>query len=761
MQGASQPTPRARGRGVGSEGDWRSVSLGDLVRRDVATGLGAIALWSRPDIFDAAATKPVVLTIGGSFSPLEDLKNLPDVLGILADACLMRFPGSGAPPLATFAISDVARAIGELLEGAFPGRPVVLLGISIGGAVALGVRAPNVARVIAVDPPLRTGKLWPILEPIRQILRTTDDPSVRDMAFETFGVGEHELVERDYFPVLDGLRAPADIVLGEQPLEPERPTQRLPSLVGVADRRRLAQHPRIRLHIARGAGHNVVGQAPRVVQDIILEACRRASAVQPFDPAEVDEPLLEATPLTARRLLFWGEHGEAFRSAFWPLNPNAEVVALAGDDPDPLALAGGEFDAVVAATAPGPHLLTGLAAVLRPGGHLIARWAESPQELAARLAPHGLKLREPVDDAGAGMIRAQKCGEGEVPRPALHLETVAFSRLLMDIRTRLPTRGLRSDPELQVAYRTPHRDLPSLPRDLPKIAIFQRPAELDPEAWRPLMADAIAGGWIVVLEYDDHPQLVAETRDRAFSEADMLRFGFAHAVQTSTPPLVEAFRPYNPEVAMFANSAFDLAPFPEGERPRRVFYGAVTRGAYAVAVARALGPAIAAYPDTEFVVIGDREVFEALPTQAKRYHDYMSFEGYLRLMGECAISLSPLAPMPLRDTKSDAKFVDGARSGALTIASPTLHGRTIEHGVNGLLAPQVEDWAPLLSQALGDQDLRRRLARRAWEDVRRERMFADQIALRRDWYRDLWSRREALDAALMQRLPGLRELVSG
>jgi pimeloyl-ACP methyl ester carboxylesterase len=737
------------------------VSLGDLDRRDVATRFGEIALWSRPEIFAAASTRPVALAIGGTFSPLESLKNLPDVLGILADACLMRFPGSGARPLASFAISDIALAVGELVETTFPGRPVVLLGTSIGGVVALAVRAPNVARVIALDPPLATGKLWPIVEPLRQILRKTPDPAIRHMVSETFGVSEHEVADRDYLRFLDDLRAPADVVLGETALEPERPAARFPSLVGAAERRRLAQNPRIRLHIAPGAGHNLIGQAPRVVQEIVLEACRRASAAQPFDPAEVDEPLLEATPLTARRVLFWGEHGEAFRAAFWPPNPNAEVTVLAGDDPDLSTVPPGAFDAVVAAAAPGPHLLARLAAVLRPRGHLIARWAETPEALAAQLAPHCLKLRDPVDDGGTGVIRAQRCDPGETSEPALHLRTVAFSSLLMDIRTRLPARGLRSDPELQVVYGTPPLELPPLPPETPRVVVMQRPAELRPEGWRPFLAGAIKDGWIVVLEYDDHPQLIGELRDKSFSEADMVRFGFAHAVQTSTAPLVDAFRPYNPEVVMFANAAFELAPFPQGERPRRVFYGGVIRGEYAVSVARSLGPAIAEHPDTEFVVIGDRAVFEALPTRVKRYYDYMSFEGYLRLMGECAISLSPLAPLPLRDTKSDAKFIDGARSGALTIASPTVYGRVIEHGVNGLLAPQVEDWAPLLSRALGDQRLRSRLARRAWDDVRKERMFADQIALRRDWYRDLWSRREALNAALMQRAPGLRELVSG
>ncbi|HEV7385056.1 MAG TPA: alpha/beta fold hydrolase [Phenylobacterium sp.] len=742
------------------EGGWRFVSFGDLVRRDVTTRFGVIALWSRPDIFGASA-KPVVLVIGGSFSPAEDLKTLPDAVGILADTCIMRLPGAGAPPLTSLAIADVALAVGELVESIFPRRPVVLLGVSIGAVVALGVRAANIARVVAIEPPLVTGGLWPIVAPLREALGKTHDRLVHDMAFQTFGVAAQEVETRNYLAVLRGLCAPADVVLGETPLEPERPVGRFPSLVGAAERRELARNPRIRLHVAPGAGHNVIAQAPRFVLAIVLEASRRASAATPFDPAELDEPLLESTPLTARRVLYWGAYGETFRAAFRLPNPNAEVTLLGESDLDPAPFADEGFDAVVAAAPPPPELLARLAAVLRPGGHLIARWAEDTEALGVQLSPHGLQLREPVDDAGTGVIRAQKCDRGETPAAALHLKTVVFAALLMDIRTRLPARGLKSDPELQVAYETPPADLPPLARDTPKVLVMQRRAERNPDGWRPLLANAIRKGWIVVMEYDDHPRLVAEIKGTSASEADMLRFGFAHAVQTTTLPLVEAFRPYNPEVVMFPNSAFDLAPFPEGERPRRVVYGGVLRGDYPVSVARSLAPAIADHPDTEFVVIGDRAVFDALPTRRKQYHGYMSFEGYLRLMSECAISLSPIAPLPLRETKSDAKFIDGSRSGALTIASPTIYGRVIEHGVNGLLAPEIEDWAPLLSQALGDQALRSRLARKAWEYVRDERMFAGQIALRRDWYRDLWARREALNEAVMRRMPGLREMVAG
>ena len=70
------------------------------------------------------------------------------------------------------------------------------------------------------------------------------------------------------------------------------------------------------------------------------------------------------------------------------------------------------------------------------------------------------------------------------------------------------------------------------------------------------------------------------------------------------------------------------------------------------------------------------------------------------------------------------------------------------------------DWAPLLSRALGDEDGRRAMAKRAWDYVRNGRMFADQDPIRRGWYQSLWDRRAELEAGLMARLPGLAQAVA-
>jgi hypothetical protein len=448
-------------------------------------------------------------------------------------------------------------------------------------------------------------------------------------------------------------------------------------------------------------------------------------------------------------VVYAGEGGEAFRAfraAAQARNPQADVE-LAGEGGRERA------EAVALAACPDASELAELAARLAPEGRLVMRWtrAATPADSGAWLATAGLAAPEMIEP---GIVRLRRA---DAPAPRrLHLHTVAFAPLLMDIRARLPAQGLQAAPELAVAYQTDLLTLPRLPRETPKVLVLQRPAEVDAEAWRGLLAPLIADDWVTVMEYDDHPAVVAELRGGHTAEARMRRMGFVHAVQTTTPPLAEAFRAVNPEVALFPNAVFDLPPFPQAPRPRRVFYGGVVRGGFPVAVAAALAPLAQEFPDLEFVVVGDEAVFEALPGR-KSYHPYLGYEAYLTLMASCAVSLSPLEARPLMETKSDAKYLDAARAGVVTIASPAAYDRTIVHGVNGFLAPRLEDWPRLLGQVLREPAAARRMARTAWEDVRDRRMFAHQVQARTDWYFSLWMRRAALTQALMDRLPGLRD----
>jgi hypothetical protein len=466
-------------------------------------------------------------------------------------------------------------------------------------------------------------------------------------------------------------------------------------------------------------------------------------------PLDMAARLAAAAPLTARRIGYAGSAIERFADACRRSNPDGEV--------------GSEDSAVdtlaVLATEEDTPELAPLLATLAPGGKVVALapLGEVGVRLQTALIGQGLQLVSPdaqLTPLGMRLIRAVKAAEVTVTR----IDYVAYASHLMDVRTRLPTDGLRTELDLDLdLHAPPFMQVPGVPR----ILILQRAPSAPPAAWQTVAARAIHAGQVIVAEFDDHPDLTSLIRrDRHTTDDEWEQFRVAHAVQTSTEPLLPVFRAHNPEVRVFENCVFDLPPFPETKPSPRVFYGAIGRGPFAVEVAKALGPTIEAFPSVEFHVVGDREVFEALPTARKQFDPLLPYARYLAAMADCSISMSPIAAGAMVETKSDAKYLDAARSGVLTIGSSVLYGRVIQHGENGLLAGSVDEWPGLLALALGDEAARQRMARAAWEHVRRNRMFSQQAGARRDWYRDLLLRREALNWAILERSPGVREALA-
>jgi hypothetical protein len=720
-----------------------------LERREVFTALGATSFYGLPE--PPGATRPVLVVIASSFMTIRSLNKLPELLADLCHVALAEVPlvGPGAGPRVQ--VQRLAEHLGFAVHDAFRGRRVVLAGFGDAALVVLRASAPEILRRVAVEPPLRSDKLWPLRARVREKVQTVRAPGMTSFLEAVYGASGDAPEPLDHRSALAWRPTPVDVVVGERPLMPERPLETAPSLVDEEERDWLRGLGNVKLRIAPGAGHAVEREAGGFLLGVLREAVGFAAGLRRA-PADVVGGIAAAAPRTAKRVLYLGPQAAAFERAYRAYNPQALFAAgpdadgfdlLVAQDP---AIDGSDLSRALAALAPGGVLLVATA--------LGAAWKAAADLVAAAGLEH-----LPVDPIngplGVAIVRGRKApAAARAP-----VEIMPYAPVLMDIRTRLPAEALSRDPDLEVAYFTP----PARPNPEaePRVVVMQRPAEWTPERWRAAAAQAILSRQVLVLEFDDHPELIAEIiTGKDMKAGGWERFRVAHAIQTTTEPLVEVFRSLNSEVMLAPNAVFDLPPFPTAPRSRRVFYGGVLRGEFAVAVARSLGPAIAAFPDAEFHVMGDRAFFDALPTARKQYTDYAPYARYLEMMAACSISLSPLETRRFIETKSDAKYLDAARSGVLTIASPIVYGRVIRSGENGLIAPGIEDWSLKLAEVLGDPAGAERMARAAWEDVRTRRMFAHQIPARRAWYRDLLARREDLDRAVLERSPGVAEIVA-
>jgi len=238
-----------------------------MERRAFDTSLGDIWLRGRPAAFDG--DQPLVLAIAGAFGHADALNPLADAVAD-ADVLLAHLPGNHCPGLREPTVEGFASAFDEVVGQL--GRPTIVLGVSAGALVALAMRSPRLAGIVAADPPLRTANLWPIIPAFRR--HAASDPDVAAFVLNVFGIGPAEVTGRDYTPLLDDPAAPTICLVGDDRLEPERTCDSMPSLVDAVALEALRRHPGIALRLVPGVGHEISRLAGRHMLTAIRELLR-------------------------------------------------------------------------------------------------------------------------------------------------------------------------------------------------------------------------------------------------------------------------------------------------------------------------------------------------------------------------------------------------------------------------------------------------------------------------------------------------------
>jgi len=226
--------------------------------RTFETPYGPVVLVGLASAFEG--TRPLLVTIAGAFAIARGpLFQLAPLIGD-CDVVSGHLPGNHCPTLISASVGVYASAYSQVIAQVFADRTVIGCGASIGGLVALGLRAPQVRNLLVIEPPLVMSKIWPLWPTLRSKL-AAGDPAVRDFVVNVFGVTETAVAERRYDGLLDALRKPTHVLVGDRPLFPRRDMVKLPSLVDEPEQALMAAHPMIRLSVAPDAGHNVLQES--------------------------------------------------------------------------------------------------------------------------------------------------------------------------------------------------------------------------------------------------------------------------------------------------------------------------------------------------------------------------------------------------------------------------------------------------------------------------------------------------------------------
>lgn len=192
-----------------------------------------------------------VLVVRGAFAPKDQMARLAiDVPDARFDFC----------DLSTAAGYSVASYVTQLERFLSTQPPSVVVGVSLGGVIALGLRSPKVVGVLALDPPVRTADCEPLWAGYRPLLDTAPE-----FLWSVFGLAKDRTEPRDYLSLAMDQRAPTIVLAGSrEPL----PDGRLPGLISDPTLKALGQMARTER--LPGVGHDIgLGGSPRILASLL------------------------------------------------------------------------------------------------------------------------------------------------------------------------------------------------------------------------------------------------------------------------------------------------------------------------------------------------------------------------------------------------------------------------------------------------------------------------------------------------------------
>ncbi|MBP0001219.1 MAG: glycosyltransferase [Cyanobacteria bacterium SID2] len=337
------------------------------------------------------------------------------------------------------------------------------------------------------------------------------------------------------------------------------------------------------------------------------------------------------------------------------------------------------------------------------------------------------------------------------PVQRLLIQTLMISTMASDrIRVYQPDRLIRTIPGVRPISKMYNASLSVALPDEDKVFVWQR-SRLHKADAPQKQKRLIEKGYLIVVEIDDDPRFWAE-----HIEQDFITYRSCHCIQTSTEPLAEFLRQFNPYVKIFPNQLHELPPPRQYSRDGivKLFFGALNREADWQPLIDAVNRVLVDSGDRVKVqVIHDKWFFNAIQTPHKEFEPTCPYDRYHEILRSCDLALLPLNPTEFNSMKSDLKFIECAGHGVAVLASPTVYQRSIVDGETGLLYNCLPEFEAKLRRLIEDTPWRRKIADNAYRWVRNNRLLSQHYRERYDWYLEMRSRLPELNEALRQRVP--------
>ncbi len=217
-------------------------------------------------------------------------------------------------------------------------------------------------------------------------------------------------------------------------------------------------------------------------------------------------------------------------------------------------------------------------------------------------------------------------------------------------------------------------------------------------------------------------------------------------VQTSTPLLAEAFKPYCARVVVFPNQMAKVADAPpeKPDSPLVVGWaGSLSHAGDLAHIAKPLSKWILEHDNVVLAVMGHEgmEKLFALPPEKKRYTPWGGMDKYEEFLKGVHIGLAPLLDTPFNRSRSDVKWLEYAAQGCVFVGQKLPAYAQVEDGKTGFLFKDGDGLVKVLDKLHKDRKLLAAVGRQGFEYVKNNRLYSIAVKERAEVYKGLMGRK--------------------
>lgn len=290
------------------------------------------------------------------------------------------------------------------------------------------------------------------------------------------------------------------------------------------------------------------------------------------------------------------------------------------------------------------------------------------------------------------------------------------------------------------------------------LVIWQRPVPTSWEQWRQFVLGIRRQGSLLLLEWDDHPDLFPQKVQQRMQACDHAHLRMVHALHCSCPALAKALQRFHPYALVVENG---IAPLPQLNRSKhqatdglRVFLGNLNRLEEHQQLLPDLRRWLHDQPTLQLVCAGPTGLEGQLPAGQIEHHSLLPYDAYRQVLASCHLALLPLQRGEAQACKTPIKWLEGAAESTVVVAGPELYAPWLGHNRNGRWAHSVDQVVPLARELASNPAWRQRLAAEA-HAAAQAHALQHQLVWRQELYRHLWRVRDALDGHLVRQWPEL------